>query len=78
MCVLRDCKLVSTTDILSFAFFFQSPYYDIPPFQAAGRDGLSTTFHGKLTYLTKQVPLDKWFCLAVCGTEAHERVASLP
>jgi len=23
-----------------------SPYYDMPPFQAAGRDGLSTTFHG--------------------------------
>lgn len=24
-----------------------SPYYDMPPFQAAGRDGLSTTFHGE-------------------------------
>lgn len=24
-----------------------SPYYDMPAFQAAGRDGLSTTFHGE-------------------------------
>lgn len=24
-----------------------SPYYDMPPFQAAARDGLSTTFHGE-------------------------------
>ena len=32
---------------LSCFFVLQSPYYDIPAFQAAGRDGLSTNFHGK-------------------------------
>lgn len=31
-------------------FSLQSPYYDMPAFQAAGREGLSTTFHGKHTW----------------------------
>ena len=39
---------VSIADDYSF-LFLQSPYYDMPAFQTAGRDGLSTTFHGEHT-----------------------------
>ena len=53
MCLLGIASWLVQLIFCHFAFFFQSPYYDIPPFQAAGRDGLSTTFHGKHTYLTK-------------------------
>lgn len=39
----------------TFALYLQSQYYDMPAFQAAGRDGLSTTFHGKTLLYSREV-----------------------